>query len=130
MGISPRQYRLLLKDNKWKHKAKEIRARDRNLCVKCGAKGRLQVHHLYYVEDKMPWEYPNDALVTLCSVCHRKEHGIKIKPKRKKVAKPTVKKAAKKKALKKKIKLVIETELSEDEKIDLIRKKIRENNKK
>ena len=99
MSISPKQYRGLLKENKWKHKAKEIRARDGNKCVKCGSKGPLQVHHLFYVKNKMPWDYPNDAMVTLCSVCHRKEHGIEIKPKFKKKPKPVATKQSKKKKL-------------------------------
>jgi 5-methylcytosine-specific restriction endonuclease McrA len=99
MSISRKQYRELLKENKWKHKAKEIRARDGNKCVQCGAKGRLQVHHLFYVDNKMPWDYPNDAMVTLCSVCHRKEHGIEVKPKAKKKPKPVATKQQKKRKL-------------------------------
>ena len=124
MPISPRQYRELLKENKWKHKAKEIRARDGNKCTICGAKGRLQVHHLYYVDGNMPWEYPNEAMVTLCSVCHRKEHGIKIKPKRKKAAKPKPKpkKVAKKRA---QIAIVKSTSTTEEDHIDQLRKNIR-----
>ena len=34
----------------------------------------LNIHHLYYVKDKAPWEYENDALVTLCEECHRSIH--------------------------------------------------------
>lgn len=34
----------------------------------------LNIHHKYYVEGKKPWEYPNDALVTLCEDCHQKIH--------------------------------------------------------
>jgi hypothetical protein len=34
----------------------------------------LQVHHKYYVKNKLPWEYENEALVTLCSECHQKTH--------------------------------------------------------
>ncbi len=30
----------------------------------------LQVHHLYYVLSRLPWEYPNAALKTLCIWCH------------------------------------------------------------
>ena len=28
----------------------------------------------------MPWEVPDDCLVTLCRICHRKEHKDKIIP--------------------------------------------------
>ena len=39
----------------------------------------LHVHHKYYVAGKNPWEYPVDALVTLCWHCHEEQHkGAKI----------------------------------------------------
>ncbi|MBL6950695.1 MAG: hypothetical protein ISR57_08645 [Bacteroidales bacterium] len=34
----------------------------------------LHVHHTYYQEGKLPWEYPDDALKTLCWICHNKLH--------------------------------------------------------
>jgi 5-methylcytosine-specific restriction endonuclease McrA len=34
----------------------------------------LQVHHNYYILDKLPWDYPNESLVTLCIDCHQKVH--------------------------------------------------------
>lgn len=34
----------------------------------------LNVHHNYYTRGKKPWEYPDDALVTLCEDCHKKRH--------------------------------------------------------
>ena len=34
----------------------------------------LHIHHTYYQEGKMPWEYPNDALQTLCWNCHESLH--------------------------------------------------------
>lgn len=34
----------------------------------------LQVHHKYYVLGNEPWEYNNDALVTLCRECHEARH--------------------------------------------------------
>jgi len=30
----------------------------------------LQVHHKYYIWGKLPWQYNNDALITLCNWCH------------------------------------------------------------
>ena len=39
----------------------------------CGIKG-LNVHHRYYTIGSKPWEYSNDALVTLCQDCHSKRH--------------------------------------------------------
>jgi len=34
----------------------------------------LNVHHTYYIKGHKPWEYENDALVTLCEDCHKKRH--------------------------------------------------------
>ena len=34
----------------------------------------LQVHHKYYIYNKLPWEYDNDALITLCNWCHTDIH--------------------------------------------------------
>jgi hypothetical protein len=48
-------------------------------CLECGACGEgvtLNVHHLYYEAGKAPWEYPGDALVTLCDSCHDKTHKL------------------------------------------------------
>lgn len=36
----------------------------------------LAVHHLYYVYSKLPWEYPNEALITLCNHCHKRRHEL------------------------------------------------------
>lgn len=33
----------------------------------------LHVHHRYYDEGKDPWDYPSEALVTLCKDCHEYE---------------------------------------------------------
>ncbi len=30
----------------------------------------LQIHHNYYIKNKLPWEYSNEALITLCNWCH------------------------------------------------------------
>jgi hypothetical protein len=37
----------------------------------------LHVHHKYYQDGKKPWQYPNEALITLCWSCHQKEHKEK-----------------------------------------------------
>ncbi|KAF2518634.1 hypothetical protein E0W68_07715 [Flavobacterium salilacus subsp. salilacus] len=34
----------------------------------------LQVHHKYYIFNKLPWEYKDDALITLCNWCHSELH--------------------------------------------------------
>lgn len=34
----------------------------------------LHVHHTYYQKGLLPWEYPDDSLITLCWTCHEKLH--------------------------------------------------------
>ena len=34
----------------------------------------LNIHHKYYIQGHKPWEYDNEALVTLCEDCHKKRH--------------------------------------------------------
>lgn len=34
----------------------------------------LHVHHKYYLINSLPWEYPDDALISLCGTCHQNIH--------------------------------------------------------
>lgn len=40
----------------------------------------LHVHHKYYVYGRHAWEYPDDALVTLCQSCHQDVHNSSLIP--------------------------------------------------
>ena len=61
-----------LKDPRWQKKRLEIMSRDKFTCQKCDdATKTLNVHHRYYFKGAMPWDYPDNALVTLCEPCHR-----------------------------------------------------------
>lgn len=63
-----------LKTPRWQKKRLEIFERDKWRCTKCGAiEKELQIHHLDYIEDIEPWDYPADMLTTLCSTCHSAE---------------------------------------------------------
>lgn len=35
---------------------------------------KLNVHHTYYKEGKLPWEYEDDSMITLCEDCHAEIH--------------------------------------------------------
>lgn len=35
----------------------------------------LHVHHNYYQKGRLPWEYPDEALITLCWYCHEELHA-------------------------------------------------------
>lgn len=75
-------YQEKLKDPKWQKKRLEILERDDWTCQQCcDSESTLHVHHRYYVKCD-PWEYANEALITLCDVCHFNEE--KIRPSREK----------------------------------------------
>lgn len=64
-----------LKDPRWQKKRLEIMQRDDFKCQMCSRSDiMLTVHHHYYTKDAEPWEYEDQALVTLCEICHKAEH--------------------------------------------------------
>lgn len=71
-------YSELLRHPFWQRKRLEIFQRDDFTCKKCLAtESNLQVHHIYYLTNHKPWEYPNEALITLCELCHAKAEFAK-----------------------------------------------------
>lgn len=69
------EYNRKLQDYQWKTRRLEILERDGFMCTDCYSSGRdMQVHHLYYEYGKDPWDYPDEALITLCRFCHETEH--------------------------------------------------------
>lgn len=34
----------------------------------------LEIHHKYYIHSLLPWQYDDEALITLCNWCHRETH--------------------------------------------------------
>lgn len=84
---SPVKWRVLsygemLKDSRWREKREKILNRDGYKCRWCGSGENLQVHHKYYSRypngvKVEPWNYPDDALITLCDKCHKKVHDKK-----------------------------------------------------
>ena len=62
---------------KW---AAEVTRRAENKCMRCGeqplmSKG-LRIHHQYYIEYHLPWEYPIESAYLLCDKCH--EHAEEV----------------------------------------------------
>jgi len=69
------EYYEKLKDPRWQKKRLEVFQRDDFCCQLCFSdENTLTVHHRYYDKDLEPWEYPLEALVTLCQDCHRIEY--------------------------------------------------------
>ena len=76
------EYDRLLHTDQWLAKRQKILDRDKHKCVYCGCEHSLQVHHKYYSKypngvKVAPWNYPDDALITLCDSCHKKVHSKK-----------------------------------------------------
>jgi hypothetical protein len=73
-------YGALLFTIDWKTKRNEILTRDKK-CIICFSTENLQIHHRQYHflvrENKfrLPWEYEDYLLITLCESCHRRGHS-------------------------------------------------------
>jgi len=62
-----------LRDRRWQKRRLEILSRDNFTCCMCGSTDnteQLHVHHLVYKRSLPIWEYPDNALITLCATCH------------------------------------------------------------
>lgn len=76
-------YSDLLHTIEWRSKREKILKRDNYRCVYCGRRhAKLHVHHKYYSAYPNgalvdPWNYPDDALITLCAYCHQRVHARK-----------------------------------------------------
>lgn len=76
-----KEYKVLLNRPEWKAKRLEILKRDEHACQQCGyISVSNHVHHLSYIANNPPWDYPNSYLTTLCSRCHRHVHNIEEVP--------------------------------------------------
>jgi hypothetical protein len=70
-------YMELLKDPRWQKKRLSIFERDEWTCQRCfDSEYTLVVHHMIYIQDKMPWDYPDEYLITLCIDCHEEEGNV------------------------------------------------------
>jgi len=68
------EYAQKLRDPRWQKKRLEIFERDHWTCQQCMLGDEtLHAHHLWYERNADPWDYPNDALLTLCESCHESE---------------------------------------------------------
>lgn len=70
-----------LLDGRWILRRMEILERDHYECQRClnsYDESILDVHHLFYIKDYEPWEYEDDALITLCRDCHAAVTANKI----------------------------------------------------
>jgi len=74
-------YGALLFRPEWRDKRQLIMQRDLNCCIICKGDTGLQVHHRQYHfnvrqnQFKLPWDYPDQILITLCESCHKRGHS-------------------------------------------------------
>lgn len=74
-----KSYKDQLLDRRWQIKKNKILERDNFTCQNVNCKHRgdttipLHIHHLDYIPETMAWDYPDDMLITLCEICHKKE---------------------------------------------------------
>lgn len=63
-----------LRDPRWQKKRLKVLERDEWACQLCfDSESTLNVHHKYYLKGYNPWDYPMEALVSLCETCHISE---------------------------------------------------------
>lgn len=70
-------YKQLINTHDWSIKRFEIMKRDGLKCTKCGIMSRkqLRVHHTKYLNNTLPWNHPDELMITVCDECHSVHHG-------------------------------------------------------
>jgi hypothetical protein len=73
-------YPQLLRDSRWQAKRQRILLRSAGRCEECGTEGQsFDVHHCYYRFGRLPWQYPDGALLALCRSCHDKRGKTELR---------------------------------------------------
>jgi len=99
--VAPEEIVRLVKEEKfykssaWDKKRLKILQRDNFECQICKEEGRFApattVHHILHLKDRPDLALDDDNLVSVCSVCHNREHPERfiyrnVEPKRNKLA--------------------------------------------
>ena len=71
--MTKRPGRWALKRKEWQAVRHGVLERDGWRCQHCGARKRLEVHHVKRVADHPEHAFNPDACLTLCAPCHTKE---------------------------------------------------------
>lgn len=67
-----------LKDPRWQRRRLKVMEYAHWRCQICGkSDSTLHCHHSYYTRGKLPWQYPDGAIICICDACHEKIHGKK-----------------------------------------------------
>ena len=70
---SPKQRRVRLDADSYKHLRQQVFERDGWRCQSCGRTTQLQVHHLQF--RSRSGEDAESNLITLCAQCHERAHA-------------------------------------------------------
>ena len=76
MQITSKLYKYRLRSSaRWFNFSRRLMEESDCYCMKCKKyfpnKKYLTVHHKYYIEDRDPWDYPDEACDVLCLKCHK-----------------------------------------------------------
>jgi len=75
MSKQKQNYWEKLQHPKWQQRRLEILNKAGFKCQSCEADDiQLNVHHLYYISGREPWQYPDWSLKCLCKNCHKDQH--------------------------------------------------------
>jgi len=73
--MSKQTYWQKLKDPRWQKRRLSVMEKAKFCCQKCHRDDQtLNVHHLYYMSKREPWDYPDFALQCICEECHAQDH--------------------------------------------------------
>lgn len=69
-----------IKHPNWQKKRLEILERDEYICQNCHSENEtLNVHHFFYKQKTLLWDYDESCLMTLCNACHKEWHDCNDK---------------------------------------------------
>lgn len=81
-GAGPRlSYAEKLRDVRWKRRRDDLLRARNYTCCECGTPliagtMDLQVHHVVYIANLAPWDYPDELLVIVCNQHHQERQAV------------------------------------------------------
>jgi hypothetical protein len=73
-------YSQLLRHSRWQAKRQRILSRSGGRCEECARESQaLEVHHCYYRFGRLPWQYPDGALLAVCRDCHARRGKAELR---------------------------------------------------
>lgn len=73
-------YGTLLKRPEWTNRRRELLGDAHRCELSEKTDNGIELHHKYYVRNRLPWEYPDNSFMILCSSCHTAYHKLREVP--------------------------------------------------